>query len=590
MSYQSMTIAEARQRVNHSLYLPAIQRPYVWKTDQIIGLFDSLMQGYPISSFLFWAVEPQNRREWSIYRFEEAYRQGEPWDQKVEPDGRDVIFVLDGQQRLTSLLIGLVGSYTLREKYGRRDKSTSFRAHHLYLDLFKNPEEIGENDEVTANRYGLKFSDVRPRSDHKQLWVKIGDILDLEHVEHLAAYRDTLFGEVSERVRTDQLTIAELNLNRLHELVWIDEPISYYTERVQDIDRVLAIFIRANEGGVKLSKADLLMSVVTTTWGESYVRDEILGLVDRLNKSMGAVFNFDKDLVMRACLVISDLPNVYNVANFTAHNMQIIRENWKLIRSSLEGAVELAARFGLDARQLSSMNTLIPIAYYISRLNGYRLDGTSTFDAVNRERIRRWLFSSLFNGAFGGNSDGAIAICRETIREATRSSRDFPFARLAEEMRTRRGSHLSFDEEGSQKLLDMIYGQKHTAIALGMLYDSRRSPSSRYHVDHIIPLAAVSEKALRERGVASPLIKRIRSGINRLGNLQLLIERENLGKSDNDLPSWLRTRDATYFEQHLIPRDPELWEPDRFLDFIDAREQLIRNALKRFLYVIDQAA
>lgn len=136
----------------------------------------------------------------------------------------------------------------------------------------------------------------------------------------------------------------------------------------------------------------------------------------------------------------------------------------------------------------------------------------------------------------------------------------------------------------------MTYGQKHTAIALGMLYDSRRSPSSRYHVDHIIPLAAVSEKALRERGVASPLIKRIRSGINRLGNLQLLIERENLGKSDSDLPSWLRTRDATYFEQHLIPRDPELWEPDRFLDFIDAREDLIRNALKRFLYVIDQAA
>ena len=79
-----MTIAEARRRVNHSLYLPAIQRPYVWKTDQIIGLFDSLMQGYPISSFLFWAIDPQNRRQWSIYRFEEAYRQGEPWDQKVE--------------------------------------------------------------------------------------------------------------------------------------------------------------------------------------------------------------------------------------------------------------------------------------------------------------------------------------------------------------------------------------------------------------------------------------------------------------------------------------------------------------------------
>lgn len=590
MYYQSMTIAEARRRVNHSLYLPAIQRPYVWKPEQIVGLFDSLMQGYPISSFLFWAVEPQNRRQWSIYRFEEAYRQGEPWRQKVEPDGRDVIFVLDGQQRLTSLLIGLAGSYTLLEKSGRRNKSASFRAHYLYLDLFKDPEEIGDDDELTANRYRFKFSSVRPRNDHKQFWVKIGDILDINDAERLQAYRDTLFADVGERVAEEQLKIAERNINRLHELVWIDEPISYNTERAQNIDRVLAIFIRASEGGMKLSKADLLMSVVTTTWGKSYVRDEIYGLVERLSKGMGAAFNFDKDLVMRACLVISDLPNVYNVANFTAHNMQIIRENWKLIRSSLEGTVELVAWFGLDGSQLTSINTLIPIAYYISRIDGYRLDGTSAFDAVNRERIRRWLFSSLFNGAFGGHSDGAIATCRDTIREELRSSRDFPLAKLAQDMRTRRGHHLSFDEEGTRKLLDTSYGKKHTAIALGMLYGGRRSPSSRYHVDHIFPLAAFSERALRERGVGDALIKSMRRSINSLGNLQLLIERENLGKSDGELASWLRTRDATYFEQHLIPNDPELWEFDRFLDFIDAREQLIRNALKRFLDVTDQAA
>jgi hypothetical protein len=585
-----MTIAEARRRVNNSLYLPAIQRPYIWKPEQIVGLFDSLMQGYPISSFLFWAIEPQNRSQWSIYQFQEAYRQGEPWNQRVEPDGREVIFVLDGQQRLTSLLIGLRGSYTLQEKQGRRYKTSSYREQKLYLDLFKDPDTIGDDDEVTANRYRLKFTDARPRSDNNQLWIKIGDVLDLDRPEALAAYRETLLGGVGERVTAEQLMIAERNLNRLHQLIWIDEPISYYTERVQDIDRVLAIFIRANEGGMKLSKADLLMSVVTTAWGESYVRDEVHGLVAQMNKVMGANFKFETDLVMRACLVVSDLPNVYNVANFTPHNMQIIRENWQLIRSSLEGAVELIARFGLDASQLTSMNALIPIAYYISRINGHRLDGTSAFDSVNRERIRRWLFSSLFNGAFGGNSDGAIAICRDTIREEARSSRHFPLARLAEDMRTRRGRHLSFDEEGTQKLLAMSYGKKHTAIALGMLYDSRRSPSSRYHVDHIFPRAILSEKALRARAVSGPLIERIRKSANSLGNLQLLIERENLGKSDGEPAAWLLTRDATYFDQHLIPKDPELWEPERFLDFIDAREELIRNALKRFLYVADKAA
>lgn len=587
MTYQSMTIAAALSKVNSSLFLPAIQRPYVWKPEAIIGLFDSLMQGYPISSFLFWTVEPENRRRWAIYKFQERYRQGETWNDQVEPDGRDIVFVLDGQQRLTSLLIGLRGSYTMRERYGRRDKATSFRANHLYIDLFNDPDDIDEDDEITANRYSLRFSDIAPRNDHKNLWIKMGDVLDLADNSRLLEYRDRLFAAVGDRVTAAQIEVAEQNLVRLHELVWQDEPISFYTEHLQDLNRVLTIFIRANEGGMKLTKADLLMSVVTTTWGEAYVRDAILGLVNRLNKGMGAQFEFDKDLVMRACLVIPDLPVVYNVSNFTSHNMTVIRENWDLIQTSLEGAVALAASFGLDASQLTSTNAVIPIAYYLSRLDGHRLDGTSIFDVVNRERIRRWLFSSLFNGAFGGNSDQTIGVCRDTIREEMRGSRDFPLAKLADDMRTRRARHLAFDEEGIKKLLETRYGQRHTTLALGLLYDGRRSRASRYHVDHIIPVAAVSEKILRERGVPGAVIERMRDAVNRLGNLQLLVERENLTKSDGDLAGWLSTREEQFKERHFIPDDPELWQPQMLLEFIDAREDLMRAALRRFLIVED---
>jgi hypothetical protein len=246
MSYRSMTIATALSQVNQSLFLPAIQRPYVWRSDAIVDLFDSLMQGFPISSFLFWAVEPENRRRWSIYKFQEQHRQGDSWNDKVEPDGREVVFVLDGQQRLTSLLIGLRGSYTQRERYGRKDKATSYRAHHLYLDLFKNSADSDDDDEVTANRYAFKFADAAPRSDHRHLWMKVGDVLDLESSAHLIAYRDRLFASVPDRVTHEALTVAEANLVRLHELVWQDEAVSYYTEQVQDLDRVLAIFIRAN--------------------------------------------------------------------------------------------------------------------------------------------------------------------------------------------------------------------------------------------------------------------------------------------------------------------------------------------------------
>jgi hypothetical protein len=585
MNYKSMTIAAALTKINNSLFLPAIQRPYVWKPEDIIELFDSLMQGYPISSFLFWEVEPQNRRRWAIYKFQEQYRQGESWNEKVEPDGRDIVFVLDGQQRLTSLLVGLRGSYTLRERYGRKNKAASYRANHLYLDLFKDPAESDEDEEVTANRYALKFVDAAPRNDHRQLWMKVGDILDLRDNDRLDAYRERLLANLPEKVTRAQIEVAEDNLRRLHRLVWTDEPISFYTESLQDVDRVLAIFIRANEGGMKLSKSDLLMAVIETTWGETYVRDEILGLVNRLNRDLGRRFEFDKDLVMRASLVIPDLPNVYNVANFTAHNMNIIRSDWDLIRKSLEATVALIASFGFDASLLTSTNAIIPIAYYLSKLDGHRLDGSSSFDTANRERIRRWLSSALFNGAFGGNSDQTIGVCRDTIREAMRTSRDFPFGRLVDDMRTRRGRHLAFDADGLKRLLDVQYGQRQAQLATWLLYDGQHTNLSRFHVDHIIPQAAVSERALRELGVPGSRIEAIRSSINRLGNLHLLMDHDNLGKSDGDLRKWLLTRGAGFLDRHLIPTDESLWSADMVLEFIEAREELIRERLASFLNV-----
>ena len=78
------------------------------------------MKGYPISSFLFWAIDPERRQDWDIYKFLENFRHGDVHDEMAEMDGRDVVLVLDGQQRLTSLLIGLQGSYTIRPKYARR--------------------------------------------------------------------------------------------------------------------------------------------------------------------------------------------------------------------------------------------------------------------------------------------------------------------------------------------------------------------------------------------------------------------------------------------------------------------------------------
>src|SRR5271170_313318 len=104
------TIAEALARIqNKSYVLPAIQREFVWWPEQIEKLFDSLMQGYPFGTFLFWKVQPETSGKFKFYDFVRNYHER---DAAHCPDlgslpNQALIAVLDGQQRLTALNIGL---------------------------------------------------------------------------------------------------------------------------------------------------------------------------------------------------------------------------------------------------------------------------------------------------------------------------------------------------------------------------------------------------------------------------------------------------------------------------------------------------
>lgn len=56
--YKSMTLFSIIEQINRKeLFLPHIQRPFVWEEDQMVRLFDSLMQNYPIQTLLFWRTK-----------------------------------------------------------------------------------------------------------------------------------------------------------------------------------------------------------------------------------------------------------------------------------------------------------------------------------------------------------------------------------------------------------------------------------------------------------------------------------------------------------------------------------------------------
>lgn len=143
MSYKAQTIIETIKGINQIYYLPSIQRKFVWDVHQIENLFDSLMQNYPIGTFLFWSIEkgqnPSHIDEYTFYEFISNYNEKnalEFMQTKVEkPSCKDrLTAVLDGQQRLSSLYCALRGSYAFKTSK-RLSPNDPYPKRELHLNL-----------------------------------------------------------------------------------------------------------------------------------------------------------------------------------------------------------------------------------------------------------------------------------------------------------------------------------------------------------------------------------------------------------------------------------------------------------------------
>lgn len=583
-NYQSETIAGVVRKLNETHFLPAIQREYVWGPEKVIRLFDSLMRGYPISSFLFWELDKANKDKWQVYQFVTEAWSGGTENELAETDGvNQLTLVLDGQQRLTSLLIGLKGVYQIKKKYKKSKFAQNWSKQRLYLDLLKEPK-IEDDDIEEGIRYGFEFREDPPTNDSKHHWMKVGRILEFGNDEDFDKFKfDEEENELAESVTKEQIKFFRSNLDRLRRAIWIDHPIAYHTETDQDYDRVLDIFVRANDGGVKLSKSDLLLSMVTAKWGDMNAREEINGFVKHLNDDLDKKNELDKDFIMKACLVVAGLSVKYNVKNFNNQNLDLIKSKWQLIKTASEKAVRLINSFGIHRETLIGANALIPIIYYLFHNPKLTLGGTSPFDYENTAAIRKWITVALLRNVFSGQSDTALQIARTTL-ETLKKNENFPLDKLNSEM-SKAGRSSAFDDDAVEEILSLTYGKPRTFLALTLLYDDA-AWSLDPHEDHIFPQDLFTKKSMTQRGYSDARQAQYIELRDRIGNLELLIGKENSEKKNKDFSKWIETRDASFKARHLIPdklkkdKNPKsLLHFDRFEEFVAQREALIRERL-----------
>jgi len=278
---------------------------------------------------------------------------------------------------------------------------------------------------------------------------------------------------------------------------------------------------------------------------------------------------------LKGSLYLTDgLPIQYKVRNFTKSNLEKIEDNWSNIKAGIENTIRLVSKFGFNDKNITAAMALLPIAYYLIKLdkNNY-INSSAQNDVVNQTQIQKWLIFVLLKNSFGGSSDTTLNNLRAELSSISDFS-NFPFNELNKKL----GIGADFTDDEIDNLLQNNYKTRYSYLILSLLYPDRDWKDSLYHEDHIYPKSEFTTAKLRARGYGDQKIEEYRKYFNTILNLQLLTDSENLEKKAKDFDSWIATRDQNFRSRHKIPLMTSYYFDD-FIDFIDERKKILKTAL-----------
>ena len=563
MKYESISIRKAAQWIeDRKLLLPHIQRPFVWRQDrnnnQVKRFMDSIMREYPFGTLLFW----KTRDDVQLRRFVEDYVDGmnvkSTYIKSTDLANKEKTLVLDGQQRLQTLYTALKGTYNDRE---------------MYFNILTGRQLFQEGKDELKYEFDYLTKDMAElKNTNGAYWVLLKDIVMSN--ESAPYIRKQILSKMKEKMSIDQSienTVDE-NVARIKNFFNELELIYYYnidstTGKFQDYEEILEIFIRTNSGGTVLGKSDLMFSLIKLNW--EYAEEEFENLLNTLNEN--GAFNFDKDFILKAALVLIDKKAQYKVEKFKGtegdKNLESIRSNWTNIQKSFQYLDDFLVYARITANSmLPSYNALIPIIYF-----GYIHDCKADSPKV-KQNMQTWLYRALLNANFSGQSDTIIDMCVETIKASSRVDY-FPYAELESSMKSK-GRVVMVDDEiinGNLFLvLNLMYLFNNTLVN----FQSRLSGNAP-EIDHIFP-----------RSKMTYTYKYPSRLINNVGNYMILEKSLNIDKTnlmpEVYFPEALKQQ-PDFFKRNMIPTKSEYHKPDKFKDFVEARRGMILATIKQVL-------
>ena len=558
MKYETISIKDIIKMLNEKkIYLPEIQRSFVWKAEQIAKLFESIFIGYPIGTLLFWKTTKNdiNKNEIILYDFIKDYHERDSKNNDksstIASDYENYFITLDGQQRLTALYIGLQGStaYKTHNTWWKLDES--FPKKKLYFNLDAKGLNDDDDDEIIP--IFKFFEDGKVPKNNK--WIIASDILKFNDLNDIIRYTNN-----------NELTDEESgNISKFWgNITSINPPIIHYLNIESDsYEDVLNIFVRLNSYGTPLSKSDLLFSTMLLEWKGG--RETIEKLIKDINNK-GNKFNFSKDFIMRTCLVLSGASVNLKIDSFKKDKIIYIRDNFERISLSIKKAVDSLVKLGYSDEMLSSQNALIPYIYYLYKGGNEK----------NITGLKKYLAVSQLKNLYGVASNAALTSTRAALEKLNCKKVDFDII-LFDSVILVGDRDFKIREDDINSYMDKEKG-KYTFYILSLLYPNLKLDQVKFHQDHAHPYNAFEN--LDKDKLTKEQIDRWKILRDTLPNLELLEGSENESKNDMSLTDWINKGNKVEYSD-----EKESTDLYNFENYYKKRKEKMVTELKRIFDV-----
>ena len=507
-----------------NMRIPRFQRSFVWERSKIVKLLNSIYYEFPIGSFFLWDTDTKMEgfcRDISELGFPE------------KPEANKFSFILDGQQRITSLYVALKG-----KKFEGIDYSSI--CFNLDKRVFKIPTLKTEQHNIPVWR-------IYDKKEFGSLLIKYASSGDSERAERLQECRDIL----------DHY------------------PVSIIKSKEMGLEEVVAIFERINQGGKRLSLFDLVHASV---WSNDFDLREKVGEFNK-EKAISFFGRIDNEIFTQslALNVSQDCVKQHQLAL----NNKDCKDYWDRTVECIRLAVDfMKNNWGVQSIEIIPYQNIIPVVQYY-----FFVTGGASIKQEHVKALTDWFWTLTFSTRYSSSTLTKMkedALWIQQLAQDAQTQRIFTVKLGLEDLKKIKMGNRSVIKNGILCLMALNHPvdfDNGTTVTLDKTNASRLNSKENHH---FFPYSLASALHIKQ------------DAINSLLNFAFISKRLNLLISNKYPSDYLKAFSeqnpslVENLESHFIL--PEAYNAalaDSYLPFLEERGKCILEMINKVCRVND---